>query len=540
MRTLPASLVVRLLAWNGRPQRRVFAERSASFIGLTMLAGRVLDRIGAFGQVLLIAAVLGSTIRADLYFIASIVPLTIGNVVGEALAASVLPRAQRARRSRRRRDCSRAGFWIAVRRSGGADGRLPGSWWRSSSPARRLPAAPACCPGSPLRRSGSSSASPPTARRRSSTTSATSGRPFEVPPPRSSASSSPLVVVVLGGGVVWIGLAVSTGYGVALLLLMLEIVAIGRLAIFAPPTRWAIREVTSLWPKLSASAASGVIGGQVFVLIERILTAPLGVGAVASISYARGVAYTPAILGQAIGAGVYPSLLRAHAAEAIDFVRDRFVSGLRLTLFVTAVSGAYLALYSAEIADVLFGRDAVSPSSLLDVQHCLLAFSLALLGWMLTIYASRLFGALNLFRGLVLQELVALVVYLAIVFPLRSALGVPGVALAFGIGQVVGGLAATVLIARKLEIRLAADRRQGGSPRRVARHPGRARAGRRESRGRRERHAEHRGRGSRRADGRRASPRRACGRSTGRSSTPCAASSAGTSAWPQLVNNIRR
>ena len=264
------------------------------------------------------------------------------------------------------------------------------------------------------------------------------------------------MVVALGGGVVWIGLAVSAGYGVALLLLMLEIVAIGRLAVLAPPTRWAIREVRSLWPKLSASAASGVIGGQVFVLIERILTAPLGVGAVASISYARGVAYTPAILGQAIGAGVYPGLLRAHAAEAIDFVRDRFVSGLRLTLFVTAVSGAYLALYSAEIADVLFGRDAVTPSSLLDVQHCLLAFSLALLGWMLTIYASRLFGALNLFRGLVLQELVALVVYLAIVFPLRSALGVPGVALAFGIGQVVGGLAATVLIARKLEIRLAA------------------------------------------------------------------------------------
>jgi peptidoglycan biosynthesis protein MviN/MurJ (putative lipid II flippase) len=265
-----------------------------------------------------------------------------------------------------------------------------------------------------------------------------------------------LVVVALGGGVVWIGLAVSAGYGVALLLLMFEIVAIGRLAVFAPPTRWAIREVRSLWPKLSASAASGVIGGQVFVLIERIFTAPLGVGAVASISYARGVAYTPAILGQAIGAGVYPSVLRAHAAEAIDFVRDRFVSGLRLTLFVTAVSGAYLALYSAEITDVLFGRDAVSPSSLLDVQHCLLAFSLALLGWMLTIYASRLFGALNLFRGLVLQELVALVVYLAIVFPLRSALGVPGVALAFGIGQVVGGLAATILIARKLEIRLAA------------------------------------------------------------------------------------
>ena len=75
---------------------------------------------------------------------------------------------------------------------------------------------------------------------------------------------------------------------------------------------------------------------------------------------------------------------------------------------------------------------------------------------MLTIYAARLFGALNLFRGLLLQELVALAVYLATVFPLREALGVPGVALAFGIGQVTGGLAATLLIARRLDVGLAA------------------------------------------------------------------------------------
>ena len=427
-----------------------------------MLAGRVLDRIGAFGQVLLIAAVLGSTIRADLYFIASIVPLTIGNVVGEALAASVLPRAQRARAPEATRLFS-GGFWIAVAvlsaltaaylalaaifvprtAPAGSASLLP---WIAFAPVGLCFGLAAYC------------AAPLLHYER-----------YVWPALRGAAATIvglvlTVVVVALGGGVVWIGLAVSTGYGVALLLLMLELIAIGRIAIFAPPTRWAIRQVASLWPKLSASAASGVIGGQVFVLIERILTAPLGVGAVASISYARGVAYTPAILGQAIGAGVYPSLLRAHAADAVDFVRHRFVSGLRLTLFVTTVSGAYLALYSADIAEVLFGRDAVSPSALLTVQHCLLAFSLALLGWMLTIYASRLFGALNLFRGLVLQELVALAVYLAVVFPLRSALGVPGVALAFGIGQVIGGLAATVLIARRLDIRLTAIARSAVLP----------------------------------------------------------------------------
>ena len=89
---------------------------------------------------------------------------------------------------------------------------------------------------------------------------------------------------------------------------------------------------------------------------------------------------------------------------------------------------------------MLFGRAAVTPSALHIIQRSLLAFSFALLGWMLTIYGARMFVALNLFRGLLVQELAALSVYLVIVFPLRDALGVPGVALAFAIGQVTGGI----------------------------------------------------------------------------------------------------
>ena len=133
-------------------------------------------------------------------------------------------------------------------------------------------------------------------------------------------------------------------------------------------------------------------------------------------------------------------------------------------LFVTVVSGTYLALYSAEISTAFFGRDAVSPESLVAVQESLLAFSLAVLGWMLTIYGSRLFGALNLFRGLLLQELVALIIYLVIVLPFRDALGVPGVALAYGVGQVAGGVAGTMLIAGRLGLRPLAIARRAALP----------------------------------------------------------------------------
>ena len=427
-----------------------------------LLGGRLVERAGAFGQVLLIAAVLGSTTRADLYFIASIVPLTIGNVIGEAFAAAVLPRAAKADEPEATRLFS-AGLWLAALALVGLTAVYlvaVAFFVPRATPAGTGSLLPwiAFAPVGVFFGLGAYCAAPLLHYER-----------YVWPALRGAAATVvglvlTAVVVALGGGVVWIGLAVSSGYGVALLLLVIEIVSIGRTSIFAPPGRWAIRAVRSLWPKLSASAGSGVIGGQVFVLIERVLTAPLGVGAVASISYARGVAYTPAILGQAISSGVYPSLLRAHAAGALEYVRERFVSGLRLTLFVTVVSGTYLALYSAEISTAFFGRDAVSPESLVAVQESLLAFSLAVLGWMLTIYGSRLFGALNLFRGLLLQELVALIIYLVIVLPFRNALGVPGVALAYGVGQVAGGVAGTMLIAGRLGLRPLAIARRAALP----------------------------------------------------------------------------
>ena len=318
MRTLPASLVVRLLAWNGDLSDDVFAERSASFIGFALLAGRVARphrrlRSGTpdRGSPRLDDARRPLFHRLDR-------PTHDRQRVGEALAAVG---AAACREGRRSGGAAAVLGRVLARRTVlcRPDRRLPDRG-RHLRPAARLRPAPAACSrGSPSHQSASSSVSPPTARRRCSTTSATSGRPCGARPPRSSVWSSPLSSSCSA--------AASSGS-----------------ASRSPPatasrcscscsrssrsdaSRSSRRRPAgrsgrsrSLWPKLSASAASGVIGGQVFVLIERILTAPLGVGAVASISYARGVAYTPAILGQAIGSGVYPSLLRAHAAGALEY-----------------------------------------------------------------------------------------------------------------------------------------------------------------------------------------------------------------------------
>ena len=89
-------------------------SRSASFIGSLNLAGRILERLGAFGQIILIAAALGATTSADLYFIASIGPLMIGGIVGEALYATVLPSFARSE-GETTVELARAGFWVSSR-----------------------------------------------------------------------------------------------------------------------------------------------------------------------------------------------------------------------------------------------------------------------------------------------------------------------------------------------------------------------------------------------------------------------------------------
>src|SRR5664279_128581 len=94
------------------PEGRRFTRRSATFIGSFTFAARIVERLGAFGQIAVIASIYGSSFVADRYFIASIVPLIIGGIMGEALSANIMPALVR-----RGADVGRlvaAGFWLAA------------------------------------------------------------------------------------------------------------------------------------------------------------------------------------------------------------------------------------------------------------------------------------------------------------------------------------------------------------------------------------------------------------------------------------------
>lgn len=427
-------------------------SRSASFIGSLNLVGRLLERAGAFGQILLIAAVLGATTSADLYFIASIAPLMIGAIGGEALYATALPSLSR-RSDDDVIDLMRAGFWLSlallamltaayvavalvvvqVAEPAGSDR----PWvWLAFAPLAILLGLGAYLSAVLLR-----------------------VERYVWPSFRSAAATLvglalTAVALSLSDDVLWVAVGVTTGYAVALALLVAEVASAAGAGVFAPPSRAALRELAERRRTLVVAAAGGVLGGQAFVFVERALAASLGVGAVSAISYGRGVAFSPNVVAQSISHGLYPGMLRAHAARDRPYLRGTFIGGLRITLFVALATATFVAAFADAIVPLLFDRGSISPTWLHEIERSLIAFSLAIVGMMLTTFTAQLFRAVDRFRAVVAIQAFALALYVPLAYVLRPELGPAGLALAFGIAEVAGGLVGMAVAARGIGVGL--------------------------------------------------------------------------------------
>lgn len=431
--------------------RAAFTERSATFIGSFALAGRVVERLAAFGQIVLIASVYGSNVQADLYFGASIVPIAIGTIIGESLAASILPPLVRRKTREELTGLISAGFWISLGLIVAisllylgavvpvVEFRLNGELSRIGPWLAFTPIALA------LGLSGYFGAVLLQFER------------YVWPPFRSAVTAVgglllTVVVLTLTHDILWVAAAVSAGYAVSLALLLVEVKQVAGLGWLDRPGGEFVREAFRLRKKVAASVASGLLGGQVFVLIERGLAVTFGVGGVATLSYGRGVAFTPNVVGQSISAGLYPGMVRAHEAKHQACVSERFLRGLRLTLFVSIGFATLLAVYGPNLIGFLLQRGAFHADSVSEVGRVLSAFSLALFGNMLMIFAARVFYSVDFFQAAVWAQGAALVVYLAAALPMRAAWGPTGLAAAFGVAEVGGGVFAIVLAARRLEL----------------------------------------------------------------------------------------
>ncbi|MHB8468469.1 MAG: lipid II flippase MurJ [Gaiellaceae bacterium] len=433
------------------PGTRRFTSRSATYIGFFTFAARVVERGGAFGQIAIVASLYGSSFIADRYFIASIVPLIIGAIAAEALSANILPAL--VRRGPESGSLVAAGFWLAagalvlvtaaylgvaaivVRHAAPAGSSDLGVWY-AFAPVGLLMGLSGYLTGV-----------------------LTFHERYVWPPFRSAIASLGGFLLMLAvsfwtHSLLWVAVAVTGGYALSFSALLGEIRRVAGGAALGLPTKPTLRRAARLAGGLVSPVLGGVLGGQVFVLLERALASTLGVGAVATLSYARGVAFTPVIVAQAIALGVYPGMVRAYEAHDLDHVRGSIVRGLRLTIFLGAGLASFFALFGADTIDVLLRRGALDVHAADRSGTLLAAFALALFGNMLLVLLARVFYAIGYFRAVVWTQVWALVVYAAIALPLRGVWGTTGLAISFGAAETSAAVYALVLAGRHVELSL--------------------------------------------------------------------------------------
>ena len=423
------------------------AARSSAFIGSVNLVAQVGDKLLSFGQIIVIAAVFGSTTRADTFFPASIVPLTIGFVVGEPIG--------RAYTTLLVAETDRA---AAARLAAGAVA-LTASALLAVTVLYDFAAVVTVTLATPA---GSGDVWPWLAFSAIGPAMGLAGLfsgiliwqhsyvAAAVRVPLASLVGLVLLGLVLSSshGLVWVGLALAGGYAASAVVLFLRVSAtLGRRWALAV-THEGLRAAFEARRLLAGPSVGGAIGGQVIVTIERVLAGTLGAGAVASISYARGLATAPTVFAQAIGASSYPRLVRASADGDTDHQRESFVRGLRLSLLLGAAFVAFLVLFGPDTVFAVFKRGKFQSNTADDVGGALVWFSASTLTGSLIVYLVSVIYGLGRFAAILRLELAIFATYV-VAAPIGLVLfGLDGLAAAFGIAQAAGVVAALSICAR--------------------------------------------------------------------------------------------
>jgi putative peptidoglycan lipid II flippase len=412
------------------------------FVGSVNLIAQVADKLFSFGQIVVIAAFLGASPSADLLFLASIAPLTIGYVVGEPVGRAFLTLLVREQSEDAARRLAASAFlltagallaitllyaatasvlvslftpggsgdlapWLTlsiIAPSAGIAGLLSGILlWLHDYPwaAARIPIASGC------------------------------------------GLALVLLAASTSGKLVWIAAALAASYAISALLTYLRVAkALGTSWGFAASRSDLIRALR-VKGLIVGPTIGGAIGGQVIVTIERLLAGGLvGTGAVAIISYARGFATSPTVLAQAVGASSYPRVVRAEAAGDAGFLRESFVRGLRLAVFVGLCCTVFLALFGPAAVGAVLERGKFGHAASDQTGNVLVAFAAATFTGSLIAYLVPFIYGLNRFRAIIRVELAVFAIYLATA-PLGAAFwGLTGLAVAFAIAQSGGAMAA--------------------------------------------------------------------------------------------------
>jgi peptidoglycan biosynthesis protein MviN/MurJ (putative lipid II flippase) len=217
--------------------------------------------------------------------------------------------------------------------------------------------------------------------------------------------------------------------------------------------RTAVISAAGLFTSAAAVFAATLVGGQLVIVVERFLASGLVAGAVALLAFARGVALLPAMFAQALGSGIFPAATERFKALERESLARLALTGLRLSILAGLISTAYVVICRQELVRIAFQRQAFGSGDTRETATLVAIMAASLAGVSASATAAKTLFALGR-RGLVLViSAVGVGLYVVAAVVLREVYGLDGLATAFTVASAVGGLIFTAALVPSLGLR---------------------------------------------------------------------------------------
>ena len=190
---------------------------------------------------------------------------------------------------------------------------------------------------------------------------------------------------------------------------------------------------------------------QINLLVNMVLAAAEGTGAVSWLSYAFRVMYLPiGLFGVSVAAAAVPLLSRHGAQKDLAGMRDTVSRALRLTLAINVPATVGLMVLGVPIVELIFERGAFTGADTSATAAALLLYAPGLAGYAAVRIAVPCFYALGSSRTPAAISLAAVALNIGLNLVLVRVLGYRGLALGTSVAALANALALLVVLRGRL------------------------------------------------------------------------------------------
>ena len=195
-----------------------------------------------------------------------------------------------------------------------------------------------------------------------------------------------------------------------------------------------------------------LVGGQLVVLVERVLASTLPTGSVTLLVNARGFVLVAAMAAMALGSGVFPAANERFRELGRAGLADLALTAVRLGTLIALVSAAYVAICRRELLEVVLQRGKFSSSNTTETARLIAIMAGSLLGVSVSAVAGKALFGVGRQRFVAIASGAGVVLYVAAAVGLREVWGVEGLAAAFLISSLVTGAVLATALALMLAL----------------------------------------------------------------------------------------